>query len=82
MDLRQLAALIETRSERFIEERLARSEADVAAIVADFRDLHAEPERKDLAWKYALGPDILDPVRRTLEFRNWLLAEVVGNRLP
>jgi hypothetical protein len=38
--------------------------------------VETEP-RTDLAWKYALGPDVLDPVRRTLEFRNWLDTEVM-----
>ena len=38
----------------------------------DFRTLHAEPERRDLAWRYGIGPEILDPVRRTAEIGNWL----------
>jgi len=38
----------------------------------DFRALHAEPERRDLAWRYGIGPEILDPVRRTAEIGNWL----------
>ena len=33
---------------------------------------HAEPERRDLAWRYGIGPEILDPVRRTAEIGNWL----------
>jgi GMP synthase (glutamine-hydrolysing) len=38
----------------------------------DFRTLHAEPERRDLAWRYGISPEILDPVRRTAEIGNWL----------
>jgi hypothetical protein len=30
------------------------------------------PERRDLAWRYGTGPEILDPVRRTAEIGNWL----------
>jgi GMP synthase (glutamine-hydrolysing) len=38
----------------------------------DFRTLRDEPERRDLAWRYGIGPEILDPVRRTAEIGNWL----------
>jgi len=33
---------------------------------------HAEPERRDLVWRYGIGPEILDPGRRTAEIGNWL----------
>jgi hypothetical protein len=35
------------------------------------------PTRKDLARKHGIGADVLDPSRRTREFRNWLAAEVM-----
>ena len=41
-------------------------------MACDFRALHAEPERRDLAWRYGISPEILDPVRRTAEIGNWL----------
>jgi hypothetical protein len=28
--------------------------------------------RRDLAWRYGIGLEILDPVRRTAEIGNWL----------
>jgi GMP synthase (glutamine-hydrolysing) len=74
--LSTLAAIMSTRVDRHLAEGLANSEGSVAAIVADYRALDADPQRKDLAWRYGIGADVLDPARRTIEFRNWL-SEVV-----
>jgi GMP synthase (glutamine-hydrolysing) len=72
-----VAAIIGTRAARQLREGLARTEDDVAAVVADYHALSANPARKDLAWKYGVGPDVLDPVQRTMEFRNWLVTQVL-----
>jgi GMP synthase (glutamine-hydrolysing) len=50
-------------------------------MACDFRVLHAEPERRDLAWRYGIGPEIVDPVRRTAEIGNWLreAAKISGS---
>ena len=42
-----------------------------------FRDLARDPARKDLAWHYGVGSDVLDPKLRTAEFGNWLTTEVL-----
>jgi GMP synthase (glutamine-hydrolysing) len=76
-ELATIAAVIATRAERHIDEGLARSEQDVAAIVADFRVLGSDPARKDLAWKYGVAPDVLNNTTRTLELGNWLTFEVL-----
>jgi hypothetical protein len=75
--LATIAAIIATRIERHLREGLARSEEDVAAIVADYRALATDPLRKDLASKHGVGADILDLGQRTLEFRNWLETQVL-----
>src|SRR5438132_3259148 len=31
--------------------------AELVTMARDFRALHAEPERRDLAWRYGIGPD-------------------------
>src|SRR5215813_4512230 len=66
------AGLIEMRAADLVEEGLARDCAELVAMARDFRALHAEPKRRDLAWRYGVGPEILDPIRRTAEFGNWL----------
>lgn len=76
-DFAAVAAIIALRAERHLSEGLARSQAEVDGIVADFRDLARDPARKDLAWRYGIGRDVLDPALRSAEFGNWLRAEVL-----
>ena len=76
-DFAAVAAIIGLRAERHLSEGLARSSAEVDAIITDFRDLASDPMRKDLAWRYGVGADVLDPRVRTAEFGNWLRAEVL-----
>jgi GMP synthase (glutamine-hydrolysing) len=76
-DFAAVAAIIALRMQRHLDEGLARSGAEVDTIISDFRDLSDDPARKDLAWKYGLHADVLDPKVRTAEFANWLEAEVL-----
>jgi GMP synthase (glutamine-hydrolysing) len=76
-ELATVAAIMAIRPARHISEGLVRSEDDLADVVDDYRALGAEPARKDLAWKHGIGADVLDPMRRTREFGNWLTAEVM-----
>jgi GMP synthase (glutamine-hydrolysing) len=76
-ELATVAGIIALRTERHISEGLARSQDELASVLADYRALSADPQRGELAWTYGVGADVLDPVRRTLEFRNWLTAEVL-----
>ena len=66
------AGLIEMRSATLVAEGFGRDCAELVTMARDFRALHSEPERRDLAWRYGIGPEILDPVRRTAEIGNWL----------
>jgi GMP synthase (glutamine-hydrolysing) len=66
------AGLIEMRAASLVSEGFGRHFAELVAIARDFRALHVAPERRDLAWRYGIGPEILDPVRRTAEIGNWL----------
>jgi GMP synthase (glutamine-hydrolysing) len=66
------AGLIEMRAADLVAEGFGRDCAELVAMACDFRALHAEPERRDLAWRYGIGPEIVDPVRRTAEIGNWL----------
>jgi GMP synthase (glutamine-hydrolysing) len=77
-DFAAVAAIIALRRERHISEGLAQSTGEVDGIVSDFHDLARDPARKDLAWRYGVGSDVLDPGIRTAEFGNWLTAEVLA----
>lgn len=76
-DFGAVAAIIAIRAQRHLDEGLARSEDEVDTIVSDFRSLTQDEPRKDLAWKYGLHDDVLDPQVRTAEFGNWLKTEVL-----
>ena len=66
------AGLIEMRAASLVGEGFGRDCAELVAMARDLQALDAEPERRDLAWRYGIGPEILDPVRRTAEIGNWL----------
>ena len=72
-----VAAIAALRGEMLVREGFARTVDDVAAVVADYRAIDAEPGRKDLAWRLGVGADILDPAQRTIEFGNWLTDGVL-----
>lgn len=76
-DFSAVAAIIALRAQRHLDEGLARSESEIETIVAEFRGLARDAGRRDLAWKYGLHADVLDPKVRTAEFGNWLRAEVL-----
>jgi GMP synthase (glutamine-hydrolysing) len=64
--------LIELRAADLVAEGFGRNCTELVAMARDFRALHTGPERRDLAWRYGIGREILDPVRRTAEIGNWL----------
>jgi GMP synthase (glutamine-hydrolysing) len=66
------AGLIEMRAADLVAEGFGRDCAELVAMARDFRALQAEPERRDLAWRYGIGPEISDPYRRSAEIGNWL----------
>jgi hypothetical protein len=72
-----VAAIISLRADRHLQEGLARTQQDVDAVVSDNVALDTDPGRVVLAWKYGPGSDVLDPNQRTLELRNWLVAQVL-----
>jgi GMP synthase (glutamine-hydrolysing) len=74
--LDELAAILERRVEILVAEGFCESLDDAAAYVADLRALHAEPDRRDLAWRHGLDREVLDPVRRTREIRNFVAGLV------
>ena len=76
-DLAQIAALFSRGAERLAAGGFAATVADAQALAADFMALHRDGQRKDLAWRYGIGPDILEPRRHRREFANWLRVKVL-----
>jgi GMP synthase (glutamine-hydrolysing) len=78
--LAELAALIEWRAPALTAEGLFTGPEDAAAYVADLRALDREPSRRDLAWRHGLDAEVLDPVRRRRELRNFIAHRVLPTR--
>ena len=74
--LDELAVILERRAEILVAEGFCDSLEDAASYVADLIALHAEPHRPDLAWRHGLDAEVLDPVRRTREIRNFIEERV------
>ena len=74
--LLELATILERRAEILVREGFCESLEDAASYVADLVALDAEPDRPDLAWRHGLDREVLDPVRRTREIRNFVEQRV------
>lgn len=75
-----VAALLQLRASRLVSEGFGRSEADLRALAEDYRALAAGPIRRDLAWRYGIGDEILNSHQHTMEIGNWLRAAVHPRR--
>lgn len=71
-DLAYIATLMRRYGEMMVREGFCRDKADVESLAAEWIEAAGNPERKDLRWRYGLGPDILDQSRRLTEIDNWL----------
>ena len=70
--LGELAVILQRRTEILVREGFCRGPEDAASYTADLAALHREPSRFDLAWRYGLDAEVLDPERRTREIRNFV----------
>jgi GMP synthase (glutamine-hydrolysing) len=77
--LEELAVILERRMEILVAEGFCETLEDAASYVADLVALHTEP-RPDLAWRHGIDAEILDPVRRTREIRNFVEHRVRPER--
>ncbi len=75
-DLLQMGAMFRRSARRMVDRGLFPTIEVAEAFAADLRTLHDDPARRDLAWRYGIGPDIVDPDRHRVEFANWLRVEV------
>lgn len=71
-----VATILRRHGAVLIERGFRRDEADTQAWLADLDALDAEPSRGDLAWAHGLDAEVLDPVRRVTELRNFIEARV------
>lgn len=71
-DLNEIATVILRYGAKLVDEGFFADLATLERFVKDFRSLHEDPARRDLAWLYGLGSEVLDPALRRRELSNWL----------
>jgi GMP synthase (glutamine-hydrolysing) len=76
----EAAAMARRYSEVLIRDGLARNQAELDALVADFLALDSNPADARLAWRFGVGESITDPRIKLAEIRNWLERRVFGRR--
>ncbi len=67
-----MAQLGVLRAPQLIEQGFFADAADAGGYLRQMEALHADPSRKDLAYRLGIGADVLDRRVRTCEVRNWL----------
>lgn len=72
-----MAHIFRRYGETLIKEGFFASMAALEALADDYLTLHADPERRDLAWRYGIDRWVLDPARRLKELSNWLERAVM-----
>lgn len=71
-NLREMARLISARTGPLVKEGFFDAEARAAAYAQKMFSLAAAPDSRELQDELAVGLDILDPVIREVELRNWI----------
>jgi len=71
-----VATILRRHSHVLVDQGFRRDEAETAAFLADLEALDADPARADLAWAHGLDAEVLDPLRRVTELRNFLEMRV------
>jgi GMP synthase (glutamine-hydrolysing) len=80
-DLYEMARLVSRRVEKLIKRGFFRNEAAVYTYIDDLDQLHADPTRRDLAWKLGIDSDIEDESIRCVEVKNWITKQVIPKKL-
>ena len=75
-DLLQIAAMFRRSARRLVDRGLLADMPTAERFADELRALHDDPSRKDIAWRYGISADIIEPDRHRVEFANWLKTEV------
>jgi GMP synthase (glutamine-hydrolysing) len=70
--LHDIAAVIRRYGQILVDEGFFVDPAAQTQNAADLAALDAEQRRGDIAWKFALGRDIVSDDRRPTELKNWI----------
>ncbi|MEJ1936940.1 gamma-glutamyl-gamma-aminobutyrate hydrolase family protein, partial [Nostoc sp. NIES-2111] len=70
--LAELAVILRRYREPLLADRFFLSEEEHARFVEELAELGRDPARRDLAWRYGIGEDILRADRRLTEIANFM----------
>jgi GMP synthase (glutamine-hydrolysing) len=70
--LAEIGTILDSHRQMLVNEGFCATLEEAAAYAAELKALHADPSRRDLAWRHGLDGEVLDPVRRTTEIRNFV----------
>lgn len=79
-DLHELARLTHVRADALVAQGSFAGRAEALAWADRLEALHRDPSRKDIAFQLGVDEDVLDPVLRQMEVRNWIEVAVIGGR--
>ncbi|MFI5011360.1 MAG: type 1 glutamine amidotransferase [Hyphomicrobiales bacterium] len=74
--LTELAAIIDRRTDLFVQEGMFADGAQGKAYCAELRALDGDRTRGDIAWRLGIAPELLDTELRLTELRNWISLRV------
>lgn len=75
-DFNQIASAILRHGDHLVSSGFFVEKEALARYADDLRALHDNPSRKDLAWRYGIDEEVLDPARRYRELKRWLDLQV------
>lgn len=75
--LREIAATARRYGDALVRDGMFRDVPDMLAFSSELDELHARSGDRTLAWRYGLGPGVIDPAQRLSELRNWLAHQVL-----
>lgn len=71
-DIKDIAFTIRALNDALVEEGFFATLDDLRRYVQDIETLDANPDRRDVAWRFGFDSDILEPLERTREIANWI----------
>ena len=72
-----LPTVVMRPQEPMVRDGLASSIEDIEAMATHLMQLHEDASRRDIAWRYGIGPTVLDHTVHRREFTNWLKTHVM-----
>jgi GMP synthase (glutamine-hydrolysing) len=75
--LREIAATARRYGDALVRDGIFRDIPDILAFTAELDELHTTPGKRVIAWRYGLGPGVIQAAQRLAELRNWLAHQIL-----